>query len=55
VTISETMLFLNRPFYAKAFQGFQTDPMQSPHGQAYLTVVERSNVRQEVHWVSHRL
>lgn len=44
ITISETMLFLNRPFYAKAFGEAQHDPSQSQYAQAYLVVVERSNV-----------
>lgn len=44
ITISETMLFLNRPFYAKAFGEANHDPTQSQYARAYLVVVERSNV-----------
>jgi hypothetical protein len=48
ITISETMLFLNRSFYARAIQESMHDPTQSQYGQSYLTVVERSNVRSAI-------
>lgn len=44
INISETMLFLNRPYYARAVQDATLDLTQSEFGQSYLVVVERSNV-----------
>ncbi|UOH84813.1 hypothetical protein LQV05_001627 [Cryptococcus neoformans] len=43
VNISETLLFLHRPYFAKALHERLSDPTRSIYGQSYLSVVERCN------------
>ncbi|KIR39943.1 hypothetical protein I307_04958 [Cryptococcus deuterogattii 99/473] len=43
VQISETILFLHRPYFAKALHERLSDPTRSVYGQSYLSVVERCN------------
>ncbi|WWC94364.1 hypothetical protein V866_001206 [Kwoniella sp. B9012] len=43
VNISETVLFLHRPFYARAVYEFE-DPTRSTFGLSFLAVVERCHV-----------
>jgi hypothetical protein len=44
VNISETLLFLHRPFFASAIHECSSDPTRSARGQSYLAIVERCNV-----------
>jgi hypothetical protein len=39
-----TVLTLLRRFFVEAMQAHPNDPTKSPHGEAYLAVVERSSV-----------
>nr|KIR83485.1 hypothetical protein I308_06147 [Cryptococcus tetragattii IND107] len=43
IQISETILFLHRPYFAKALHERLSDPTRSVYGQSYLSVVERCN------------
>ncbi|WVQ84767.1 hypothetical protein IAT38_006924 [Cryptococcus sp. DSM 104549] len=43
MNISEVMVFLHRPYYARALHSSVDDPTRSVYGQSYLTVVERCN------------
>ncbi|WVR05539.1 hypothetical protein IAU60_002557 [Kwoniella sp. DSM 27419] len=42
--VSETIVNLYRPYFMRALIENPTDPLRSEFGQAYLSVVERSNV-----------
>ncbi|WVW79040.1 hypothetical protein I302_101003 [Kwoniella bestiolae CBS 10118] len=42
--VSETIVNLYRPYFMRALIECPTDPLRTPYGQAYLSVVERSNV-----------
>lgn len=44
LNISETILFLHRPYFAKALHERLQDPTRSLYGPSYLAVVERCNV-----------
>lgn len=44
LNIAENFLFLLRPYFVRAIHEAAAEPLQSPFGDAYLTVVERSNV-----------
>lgn len=44
LTISEAIIFLHRPYFARALHDAVPDPTLSMFGQSYLTVVERCNV-----------
>jgi len=43
--VSEALLFLHRPYFARALHERKPDPTQTEFGQSYLCVVERCNVR----------
>lgn len=45
LNISEAIIFLHRPYFARALHDTVPDPTLSVFGQSYLTVVERCNVR----------
>lgn len=42
--VSETIVNLYRPYFIKALVERPTDPTRTAHGQAFLSVLERSNV-----------
>jgi hypothetical protein len=42
--VSETIVNLNRPYFIKALVERPEDPTRTAHGQAFLSVLERSNV-----------
>lgn len=42
--ISEAIVNLHRPYFIRAMQERPDDPTQSTYGQAFLSVIERSNV-----------
>lgn len=42
--ISETIVNLYRPYFMRALIECPGDPLRTVYGQAYLSVVERSNV-----------
>nr|XP_018266025.1 uncharacterized protein I303_02403 [Kwoniella dejecticola CBS 10117]OBR88183.1 hypothetical protein I303_02403 [Kwoniella dejecticola CBS 10117] len=42
--VSETIVNLNRPYFMRALIECPIDPLRTMYGQAYLSVVERSNV-----------
>nr|XP_019009006.1 uncharacterized protein I206_06694 [Kwoniella pini CBS 10737]OCF47787.1 hypothetical protein I206_06694 [Kwoniella pini CBS 10737] len=42
--VSETIVNLNRPYFMRALIECPSDPLRTMYGQAYLSVVERSNV-----------
>ncbi|WVQ68695.1 uncharacterized protein L199_006904 [Kwoniella botswanensis] len=42
--VSETIVNLYRPYFMRALIECPGDPLRTPYGQAYLSVVERSNV-----------
>lgn len=42
--VSETIVNLNRPYFIKALVERPDDPTRTAHGQAFLSVLERSNV-----------
>ncbi|WWC87429.1 uncharacterized protein L201_002318 [Kwoniella dendrophila CBS 6074] len=42
--VSETIVNLNRPYFMRALIECSADPLRTMYGQAYLSVVERSNV-----------
>ncbi|ORY26987.1 fungal-specific transcription factor domain-domain-containing protein [Naematelia encephala] len=44
MNISEMVLYLHRPFFARMIHEQPHDPTQSPYGLSYLAVVERCNV-----------
>lgn len=44
INVCETLLFLHRPYYAKALQEDVPDPSKSQFAVSYLAVVERCNV-----------
>ncbi|KAK4684896.1 hypothetical protein P7C73_g5268, partial [Tremellales sp. Uapishka_1] len=44
LNISETILFLLRPFYARALHEQPLDPSKSKYGEAFLAVVERCRI-----------
>ncbi|WVR05530.1 hypothetical protein IAU60_002548 [Kwoniella sp. DSM 27419] len=44
INISETILFLHRPYYARALHDQVQDPTKSQFGASYLAVVERCHV-----------
>jgi hypothetical protein len=44
MNISEMILYLHRPFFAKILYDRNSDPMRSPFALSYLTVVERCTV-----------
>ena len=44
INICETILFLHRPYYAKALHESVEDPTKSMFGASYLAVIERCNV-----------
>jgi hypothetical protein len=48
LNVSETILFLQRPYFVKALQEAPQDPTRSAYGKSYLAVVERCNVLIEV-------
>ncbi|WVQ84771.1 hypothetical protein IAT38_006928 [Cryptococcus sp. DSM 104549] len=41
MNVSETLIFLHRPYYARALHTSVDDPTKSAYGQSYLTAVER--------------
>lgn len=43
--ISEAIVNLHRPYFIHAMQEVPDDPTSSMYGQAFLSVIERSNVR----------
>ncbi|ODN81761.1 hypothetical protein L202_02144 [Cryptococcus amylolentus CBS 6039] len=43
ISISETLLFLHRPYFVRALLGASSDPSQSMYAPSYLTVIERCN------------
>ncbi|KIR39584.1 hypothetical protein I307_01466 [Cryptococcus deuterogattii 99/473] len=43
ISISETLLFLHRPYFVRALLKTSPDPSQSVYAPSYLTVVERCN------------
>jgi len=45
LNFAENFLFLQRPYFVRAIHEHMADPLQSPFGDAYLAVVERSSVR----------
>jgi hypothetical protein len=44
LNVSEALLFLHRPYFARALHERKPDPTQTSYGQSYLCVVERCNV-----------
>lgn len=42
--VSETIVNLNRPYFIKALVERPDDPTRTAYGQAFLSVLERSNV-----------
>ncbi|WVW85195.1 hypothetical protein I302_107233 [Kwoniella bestiolae CBS 10118] len=44
INLSETFLFLHRPYYARALHDGSQDPTKSPFGPSFLAVVERCQV-----------
>lgn len=44
LNVAENFLFLQRPYFVKAIHENTGDPLQSPYGDAYLAVAERSSV-----------
>ncbi|GMK58493.1 hypothetical protein CspeluHIS016_0505250 [Cutaneotrichosporon spelunceum] len=44
LNLSESIIFLHRPYFARALHDAVPDPTLSVFGQSYLTVVERCNV-----------
>lgn len=48
LNVSETILFLQRPYFVRALQEAPQDPTTSRYGKSYLAVVERCNVLIEV-------
>jgi hypothetical protein len=53
--VSETIVNLYRPYFIKALVERPTDPTRTIHGQAFLSVLERSNVSLRVELlVDHR-
>ncbi|KAL1410582.1 hypothetical protein Q8F55_004595 [Vanrija albida] len=48
LNVSESILFLQRPYFVKALQEAPQDPTRSIYGKSYLAVVERCNVLIEV-------
>lgn len=44
LNVSESILFLQRPYFVKALQEAPQDPTRSIYGKSYLAVVERCNV-----------
>lgn len=48
LNVSETILFLQRPYFVRALQEAPHDPTTSRYGKSYLAVVERCNVLIEV-------
>lgn len=45
INISETIINLHRPYYAKALYEDLDDPVKSEFAPSYLTVIERCTVR----------
>lgn len=46
LNVCETVLFLHRPYFARALHARRTDPARTEFGPSYLAVVERSSVSQ---------
>lgn len=44
LNVSESFLFLHRPYFARALHERKPDPTQTEFGQSYLSVIERCNV-----------
>jgi hypothetical protein len=44
INISETVLFLHRPYFARALHARELDAARTEFGPSYLAVVERSSV-----------
>ena len=53
LNITEAILFLQRPYFARALQEEPLDAMKSKYGQSFLAVVERCNVGHS--WRKHFL
>lgn len=49
MNISEMILYLHRPFFAKILEEPSLDPIRSEYCLSYLTVVERCNVSTRDH------
>ncbi|KIR32977.1 hypothetical protein I352_04916 [Cryptococcus deuterogattii MMRL2647] len=47
--VTETNLYLHRPFFARVMLDSAADPTRSAYGLSYLTVVERCNLVAEIH------
>lgn len=48
LNVSESILFLQRPYFVRALQEAPQDPTRSAYAKSYLAVVERCNVLVEV-------
>jgi hypothetical protein len=44
INLSECLIFLHRPYFARALHESPGDPTRSAFGQSYLVVMERCNV-----------
>lgn len=53
LNVSESLLFLHRPYFARALHERKADPTQTEFGQSYLCVVERCNVSQHITAPAH--